>query len=222
MAVRLAIGASRGRIVRQLMVESLSLSAIGAVAGLAVAFWADRLLMAAYLGGDATGLQLSTAPDLRVLLFTLAVTIATGLFFGLAPAIQSTKPNVGPTLKDQAGSVVSGGNAILRKSLVIAQVTLSLLLLIGAGLFVKSLKNIRSVGPGFPVDRLIGFEVDPSLTGYKTERAKAFYARLTESLAAIPGVQSVGLASMRILEGDEWDNSEDSRRLSRAIIPTRS
>jgi predicted permease len=206
-AVRLAIGASRGRIVSQLLVESLSLSAIGAVAGLAVAFWADKLLMAAYLGGDATGLKLSTAPDLRILLFTLAVTVATGLFFGLAPAIQSTKPNVGPTLKDQAGSVVSGGSVILRKSLVIAQVTLSLLLLIGAGLFVKSLNNIRDLGPGFPVERLIGFEVDPSLSGYKVEQSKAFFARLAESVAAIPGVQSVGLASNRILEGDEWDNS---------------
>ncbi len=206
-AVRLAIGAGRGRIVSQLLVESLSLSAIGAMAGLALAFWADKLLMAAYLGGDATGLKLSTAPDLRILLFTLAVTVATGLFFGLAPAIQSTKPNVGPTLKDQAGSVVSGGSVILRKSLVIAQVTLSLLLLIGAGLFVKSLNNIRNLGPGFPVERLIGFEVDPSLSGYKVEQTKAFFARLTESVAAIPGAQSVGLASIRILENDEWDNS---------------
>jgi predicted permease len=206
-AVRLAIGASRSRIVSQLLVESLSLSAIGAVAGLAIAFWADKLLMAAYLGGASTGLKLSTAPDLRILLFTLAVTVATGLFFGLAPAIQSTKPNVGPTLKDQAGSVVSGGNVILRKSLVITQVTLSLLLLVGAGLFVKSLNNIRDLGPGFPVERLIGFEVDPSLSGYKAEQAKAFFARLTESVAAIPGAQSVGLASQRILESSEWDNS---------------
>jgi predicted permease len=206
-AVRLAIGASRGRIVSQLLVESLSLSAVGALAGLALAFWADKLLMAAYLGGDATGLKLSTAPDLRILLFTLAVTVATGLFFGLAPAIQSTKPNVGPTLKDQAGSVVSGGSVILRKSLVIAQVTLSLLLLVGAGLFVKSLNNIRNLGPGFPVERLIGFEVDPSLSGYKVEQSKAFFARLTENVAAIPGAQSVGLASLRILESNEWDNS---------------
>jgi predicted permease len=206
-AVRLAIGASRGRIVSQLLVESLSLSAIGALAGLAIAFWADKVLMAGYLGSDATGLKLSTAPDLRILLFTLLVTVATGLFFGLAPAIQSTKPNVGPTLKDQAGSVVSGGSVILRKSLVIAQVTLSLLPLIGAGLFVKSLNNIRNLGPGFQVERLIGFEVDPSLSGYKVEQSKAFFARLTESVTAIPGAQSVGLASLRILESNEWDNS---------------
>lgn len=206
-AVRLAIGASRARIISQLLTESLSLSAIGALAGLAIAFWADKLLMAAYLGGDATGLKLSTSPDLRILLFMLAVTVSTGLIFGLAPAIQSTKPNVGPTLKDQAGSVVSGGSVILRKALVIAQVTLSLLLLIGAGLFVRSLNNIRNLGPGFPVERLIGFDLDPSLSGYKADRAKAFFTRLTESVAAIPGVQSVGLASVRILADNEWDNS---------------
>jgi predicted permease len=205
-AVRLAIGASRWRIISQLLVESLSLSAIGAGAGLMIAFWADKLLMAAYLGGDATGLKLSTTPDLRILLFTLGVTVVTGLFFGLAPAVQSTKPNVGPTLKDQAGSVVSGGSAILRKVLVIAQVTLSLLLLIGAGLFVRSLNNIRNLGPGFPVERLIGFEVDPWLSGYKGERSKAFFARLSEGIAAIPGVQSVGMATLRILENGDWNN----------------
>src|SRR5579871_242169 len=205
-AVRLAIGASRWNIVRQLMVESLLLSAIGAVAGLGLAYWSDKLLMAAYLG-DATRLNISTAPDLRILLFTMAVTILTGLFFGLAPAVQATKPNVGPTLKDQAGSVVTGGNVILRKGLVIAQVTLSLLLLIGAGLFVRSLNNIRNLGPGFPVERLIGFQIDPSLSGYKGAAAKAFYQRVTESIGAIPGVQAVGLANMRILENNEWDNS---------------
>jgi predicted permease len=206
-AVRVAIGASRGRIVSQLLVESLSLSALGAVAGLALAFWADKLLMAAYLGGDATNLKLSTAPDLRILLFTLSVTVATGLFFGLAPAIQSTNPNVGPTLKDQAGSVITGGNAILRKGLVIAQVTLSLLLLIGAGLFMRSLNNLRDFGPGFRVERLIGFEVDPSLSGYKDARAKAYFQQLLDNVGALPGVQSVGLATVRILENNEWDNS---------------
>src|SRR5262249_14497103 len=90
---------------------------------------------------------------------------------------------------------------------VVAQVTLSLLLLIGAGLFVKSLNNLRNLGPGFPVERLIGFNLDPSLNGYKPDRAKLFYQRLTESVSALPGVQSVGLATVRILEGNEWDSS---------------
>jgi putative ABC transport system permease protein len=206
MAVRLAIGASRSRIVRQLMIESLTLSALGAVAGLAVAYWAVQVLMAAYLG-ESGGLKISTTPDFRILLFTLAVTVSTGLFFGLAPAIQSTKPNVGPTLKDQAGSVVTGGSAILRKSLVVAQVTLSLLLLIGAGLFVKSLNNLKELGPGFPVERLIGFEVDPRMAGHKDAQSMDFYKRLTDSITAIPGIQSTGMASMRLLENNEWDNS---------------
>ncbi|MGA3185487.1 MAG: ABC transporter permease [Bryobacteraceae bacterium] len=207
MAIRLAMGAGRGRIISQLLTESLLLAFLGGVAGLIFAFWADQLLMAAYLHSDSQSLKITTTPDLRILLFTIAVTLFTGLLFGLAPALQATKPDVAPTLKDQAGAVVGGGNSALRKALVAAQVTLSLLLLIGAGLFVKSLNNLRTLGPGFPAERLIGFEVDPALNGYTAERTKLFYRGLTESLATIPGVQSVGLASLRILEGDEWDSS---------------
>ncbi len=207
MAIRLAMGATRGRILAQLLIESLSLATLGALAGLALAYWADKALMAAYLPSDSGGLRISTSPDLRILLFTLAVTVATGVFFGLVPALQTTKPNVAITLKDEAAAVVGGGHGGLRKSLVIAQVTLSLLLLIGAGLFVRSLGNLRNLGPGFPAQNLVGFEIDPSLTGYSVPRMKVFYPQLSESLASIPGVQSVGLASLRILEGDEWDSS---------------
>ncbi len=205
-AVRLAIGAGRSRIIRQLMMESLMLSAIGGLAGLALAYWADQVLMATYLG-SSTGLKISAAPDLRILLFTLAVTVLTGLIFGLVPAMQAARPDLAPTLKDQAGSVAGAGSVAMRKTLVVAQVSLSLLLLIGAGLFVRSLRNLSTVDPGFRVDRLIGFGVDPSLNGYKTEQTRAFYKRLSEGLTAMPGVQSVGLANMRILAGQEWDNS---------------
>ena len=207
MAIRLAMGAGRARIISQLLTESLLLSALGGIAGLAFAFWADKLLMAAYLPSDSQGLRIATAPDLRVLLFTFAVTVLTGLLFGLVPALQATKPDVAPTLKDQAGAVVGGANAALRKALVVAQVTLSLLLLIGAGLFVKSLNNLRNLGPGFPIDRLIGFSLDPTLNSYSGERTKLFYQELTNTLSAVPEVQSVALASLRILEGNEWDNS---------------
>jgi predicted permease len=207
MAIRLAMGATRGRIVSQLLIESLSLSAFGALAGLALAYWADKALMAAYLPSDNGGLRISTSPDLRILLFTLGVTLLTGIFFGLVPALQTTKPNVAVTLKDEAAAVVGGGHASLRKSLVVAQVTLSLLLLIGAGLFVRSLGNLRNLGPGFDAQNLVGFEIDPSLNGYSTERMKVFYPQLSDSLASIPGVQSVGLASVRILEDNEWDSS---------------
>ncbi|PYV17782.1 MAG: multidrug ABC transporter substrate-binding protein [Acidobacteria bacterium] len=205
-AVRLAVGASRARIVRQLLIETLCLSGLGGLLGLAFAFWADRALMAIYLPADSAGLNISTAPDPRILLFTSAVTILTALAFGLVPALKTTKPDIGKTLKDQAGAVV-GGHGKLRKTLVVAQVALSLLLLIGAGLFLRTLSNLSKLGPGFPVDRLVGFEIDPSLGGYSTDRARIFYQQLTATLGSIPGVKSVALAAVRILEGNEWDSS---------------
>jgi predicted permease len=206
-AVRLAMGATRPRIIGQLLIESLSLSALGGLTGLAVAFWADRALMKIYLPSDSGGMNISSAPDLRILLFNLAVTVLTGVIFGLVPALQTTKPNLAGTLKDQAGAVVGGGgHHRLRKGLVVAQVTLSLLLLVGAGLFVRSLANLRNLGPGFSPERLVAFQIDPSLNGYTPERMKVFYPQLTDALAAVPGVQSAGLASMRILEDNEWDS----------------
>jgi hypothetical protein len=208
MAVRLAIGAGRWRIIGQLLVESLLLSTLGATLGLALAFGADQFLLAAYLPADSAGeVTISAIPDVRILLFTIAVMFLTVVFFGLAPAIHSSRADVAPTLKDQAGSVVGGGNVALRKGLVAAQVTLSLLLLIGAGLFLRTLNNLRDLGPGFSSERLAGFNLDPSLNGYAVERALNFYLRLTDDLAATPGVEAVSLASMRILEGNEWDSS---------------
>lgn len=206
-AVRLAIGASRGRIVLQLLTETLSLAALGGLVGLAIAFWADKALLRIYLPSDSTGMNITTLPDLRILIFTLGVTILTGVVFGLVPALQTTRPDVGRVLKDEAGAVVGGGHAGLRKSLVVAQVALSLLLLIGAGLFLRSLENLSNLGPGFPVDRLVGFNIDPSLGGYTPEKEKIYLQQLTNALSSIPGVKSVGLASMRILEDNEWDSS---------------
>ena len=205
-AVRLAVGASRGRLVRQLLTESLTLAAIGGLAGTGFAFAADKLLLAAFVPSDSAGLKISATPDLRVLLFTFGLTAVTGLLLGLIPALRATKPDLAPTLKDQAGSVVGGGNVGLRKALVAAQVMLSLLLLVGAGLFVKSLRNLKDLGPGFPVERLIGFNLDPSRIGYNSERVKQFYQTLTENLRTLPNVKSAGLAAVRILKNNEWDN----------------
>ena len=207
MAIRLAIGASRGRIISQLLIEMLVLAMAGGALGLMLAFWADKALMSVYLPADSARLNITTSPDLRVLLFTFGVSALTALAFGLVPALQTTKPNVGTVLKDEASAVVGSGNKGLRKSLVVVQVALSLLLLIGAGLFLRSLNNLSQLGPGFNAARLIGFEIDPSLNGYTPEHGKLAYRELTESLKSLPGVEGVGLASMRILENDEWDSS---------------
>jgi predicted permease len=206
-AIRLAMGAGRGRIIRQLMVESLLLSVIGGVLGLLFALWTDRLLVP-FLPLDAPELAVSVSPDLRVLLFTVAVAFLTGIIFGLAPALQSTRPDLAPTLKDQvAGIVGAGGQMSLRKGLVAAQVTLSLLLLVGAGLFLRSLRNLTNLGPGFPTGNLIAFSIDPGLNGYDSNKAKIFFRRLTEEIQGIPGVRETGLAAEQILTDNEWDSA---------------
>jgi predicted permease len=206
-AIRLAIGAGRFRIIRQLLVESLLLSVAGGLLGLVLATWTDGALMA-FLPPETIALQLSTTPDLRILLFATAVSVLTGLIFGLAPALQSTKPDVAPVLKDTVGGIVGGGTHVrIRKTLVAVQVMLSLLLLIGAGLFIRSLRNLRDMGPGFSSGNLFAFDVDPALNGYSSDKSKLFYRQVTAELGAIAGVRSVGVASIRILEDSDWDSS---------------
>ncbi len=207
MAVRLALGAGRARIVRLLLVESLLLAVLGAVVGTALAFVTNRLVFG-LLPSDASSLKLSAAPDLRVLLFTAVVAAVTAIVFGLVPALQATRPALAATLKDEAGSVAGGvRQARFRRGLVSVQVALSLLLLVGAGLFVRSLMNLRGLGPGFPTERLLAFNVDPSLNSYKPDASKAFYRQLADDLRALPGVSAIGLASVGIMQDNEWDSS---------------
>jgi predicted permease len=205
-AVRLALGASRRRLICQLLEESVLLSAAGGLAGLGLAVWMDRTLIG-FLPLGVTPLTVSSTPDGRVLAFTFAVAVLTGLVFGLAPALQATRPELARTLKDQAGSVVGGTAVGLRKSLVVAQVALSLLLLIGAGLFIQSLRNLRDLNPGFHTENLLTFAMDPTLNGYKPERSLQFYRELTERMNALPGVKSAALAVVQILDGNEWDQT---------------
>ncbi|HVN05628.1 MAG TPA: ABC transporter permease [Bryobacteraceae bacterium] len=205
-AVRLALGASRSRIISQLLVESLTLSLAGGALGLVLAIWMDRALLNFLPAGDAP-LTLSTTPDWRILAFTLGISLVTGVIFGLAPALQSTRPELAGTLKDQVGSIAGGTSVGLRKTLVAAQVSLSLLLLIGAGLFVRSLGNLKGLDPGFRTANLIGFAVDPPMNGYKPERSLDFYRQLRDGLDALPDVESSSLAVMPVLTGDEWDSS---------------
>jgi predicted permease len=205
-AVRLAIGASRGRLVAQLLQESLLLSLAGGAAGLGLAVLMDQALIS-FLPAGVMPMTVSSTPDWRVLVFTLAVSAVTGLLFGLAPALQSTRPQLAGTLKDQAGSVVGGTSVGLRKGLVVAQVALSLLLLVGAGLFIQSLRNLRELNPGFRTESLVTFAVNPTLNGYKPETSLQFYRQLLERVSNLGGVTSSTLAIMPVLDGNEWDSS---------------
>jgi predicted permease len=204
-AVRLALGASRRRLVCQLLVESVLLSAMGGAAGLGLALVMDKALVGLLPAGTMP-LTISGTPDGSVLAFTLLVSLATGVIFGLVPALQATRPQLASTLKDQAGAVVGGTSVALRKSLVVAQVALSLLLLIGAGLFIQSLKNLKELNPGFQTENLLTFSVEPTLNAYKEEWALEYYRQLTERLQGLPGVTSVALAVIPVLADNEWDN----------------
>jgi predicted permease len=207
LAVRRAIGAGRARIVRQLLVESLLLSGVGAAAGLALAFLADRVLLHIYLPADAAAeFVISPIPDARVLAFVVGAMLLTSLFFGLLPAIRGSRTEMTMSLKDRSGALSADG-IILRRVLVGAQVALSLLLLVGAGLFVRTLRNLETLGPGFPTDRLLTFRIDPSLNGYTDEQTKSFYQRLEVNLQTMPGVASVGFSAMPLLKGYAWQNA---------------
>src|SRR5262249_46301311 len=153
------------RVVQQLVVESLVLGVLGGIAGLLVATWGSALLLGIFLDPESV-VSVNAAPDVRILAFNFLVALAASVAFGLVPAVQATKPALAATLKEQAGSVIAGGPARLRQGLVIAQVAVSLLLLIGAGLFVRSLRNLLAEPPGFKTANLITFTVDPSLNGY--------------------------------------------------------
>jgi predicted permease len=202
MAVRLALGATRRRLVKQLLVESLLLSLAGGLVGLALAAFAAPLVLAFFVNPE-TPHPVSAAPDLRILAFTIGVSTLTGVLFGLAPALHATRPDVAPTLKDQAGSVLGGGTR-LRKALVASQVAVSLLMLIGAGLFLRTLHNLLAVDVGFQTRSLVSFTMDPSLNGYAPQATRQFVLRLRERLRAAPGVTDASLTSIKLLDGNNW------------------
>ena len=207
MAVRLALGAGRTRLVRQLLVESVVLSIAGGVLGLVFAAWTGDLLLGA-LPIEGAARVLTAEPDLRVGLFALGLSLLTGLAFGLAPAFQSTRPALAPTLKSEAGAVIGGAVPFrFRKGLVVAQVALSLLLLIGAGLFARSLMNLRTLDPGFEPERLLAFSVDPSLNGHDPARRLALCKQIQDGIAVEPGVRSVSLAREALMTNSEWSSN---------------
>ena len=206
-AVRLSLGASRARLVKQLLVESLLLSLLGGIAGIALAVVLTRALLG-LVPVEGQPLLITPYPDGRILAFTFGLTLMTGVIFGLLPALRASRPDPWTTLKDTVGSIAgAGGSLFLRKGLVTAQVALSFLLLFGAGLFVRSLQNLQTTDTGVVLDNLITFQLSPELNGYDDERAVQLYDQLLENLRSAPGVKSAALAGVSILSGNEWDSS---------------
>ncbi|HYL72906.1 MAG TPA: ABC transporter permease [Bryobacteraceae bacterium] len=205
--IRLAIGASRFQLVRQLLAESLLLALGGGLLGLLAADWTGEGLRR-LMPEDPSVQGFSIHPDTRIFLFALALSVLTGLVFGIVPALQGTRNELATTLKDQATGVLGGfGHLRLRKSLVVSQVALSLILLIGAGLFARSLYNLKNVNAGFPTDHLIAFTIQPSLNGYSQDRMRALYQNLQSDIARLPGVRAVSMSEIAVLAGDNEASS---------------
>lgn len=205
-AIRGALGAGRARIVRQLLVESLVLAGAGGAGGVVLSSWIARGLLR-LLPFDPANLSLSADPDPRILVFALAVTVGTAVMFGLAPALQASRVAPAATLKDEAGAVAGGrGHVRLRKVFVALQVGLSCVLLVGAGLFARTLQNLGEVDLGFRTDNVAMFGVAPA-TVYDDARKLQVFRDVLQSLATVPGVKSVGANTSRLLTGGRWDTS---------------
>jgi predicted permease len=206
-AVRQAIGAGRGRLVRQLLTESMMLALTGGALGVAFAAGASRLLVRMVSGGPET-IPLDVSIDTRMLLFTLAVTLITALLFGSIPAMRATRLELTQSLKDRQGAATVRAKGLLAKSLIVSQVAFSLLLVVAAGLFLRSLVNLTRVDLGFDKQNVLFLHLDESSAGYKDDdpRIYALYRQITERVNALPGVHGAGFSSFVFHEGS-WNGS---------------
>jgi predicted permease len=203
MAVRLSLGATRRQLIAQLLTESVLLAVLGGVTSVVVAHWT--------LGGISALMPPQAAETLNfhlsgpAIAFTAALSLATGLLFGLVPALQSTRPDLVTELRNNSGKLSGGrGAARFRTSLVTAQIALSMTLLISAGLFIKSLRNVSRVELGINVENMVTFRISPRLNGYDTTRTKALYARIEEELGAVPGTRGVTASTVALISGSNW------------------
>ena len=194
-AIRLAIGAGRGRLIRQLLTESMLLALLGGALGLALAYWTTAFLVS-FQPPIPIPVVLDLTIDVRVLAFTLVLAMTTGILFGLVPALQATRPDVVSELKDETTALARRYRKLgLRNSLVVLQVAASLVLLIGAGLFVRSLSNAQAIDPGFETEKaaIVGFNLEVS--NYDVVQGREFYRNLTDRIRSRPGVEAVTLAN---------------------------
>jgi predicted permease len=198
-AVRLAIGAPRGRIVREQLVQSAVLALMGALLGLLLA----PAVSAALIAFLPEAVDLHSQVDVRVFSFALATALSTGLLFGLVPALQAGRAQPGFTLKKEAGSVAGGLG--LRKALVVGQIALALVLLVGAGVFVRTLSNLRTRGPGFVTTNLLTFRADPRRNGYDEAQAGRVMREILGRLRGLPEVQSAGISTAGLLGPGSWN-----------------
>jgi len=201
-AVRLALGASRWRLVRQLLTESVLLATLGGVAGISLAPWLTELLLAYQPRAGDAGVALAQVMDWRVAGFTLALSLVTGVCFGLLPALQASRPDLIPALKDEGALRADRRSFIFsRRALVVAQVALSVVVLIAAGLFVRSLGKLFAIDPGFNPDNVLVAELELPMGRYADPQVGPFFEQLRERLLALPGVRSVALAEYTPLGG---------------------
>ncbi|HXG68899.1 MAG TPA: ABC transporter permease [Blastocatellia bacterium] len=207
-AMRLALGASRLRIVRQLLTESILLSALGGLVGLLLAVWTIDVLKTTPPPEGIFSFTLDYRLDGRVLGFTLVLSLLTGIIFGLAPALQATRPDLVPALKDDSsGTGQYNRRFSLRNLLVVAQVALSLVLLIGAGLFLRSLRQAQGIDPGFDAEKVLTASLNINLLRYTKAQGKEFYRRVIEQVEALPGVEAASLARVVPMSGGGRTNS---------------
>ena len=197
-AIRLALGAGRARIIRQLLTESVMLSLAGGGSGILLAIYGVHAITALLTAGSNRPFGYVVAPDWRVLAFTLVVTVLTGIFFGLAPALRGTRVNLTPALKESplsSGAAHSGQWLRLGNALVVVQVALSVLVLVGAGLLVRTLRNLHELNPGFDTHNVLLFGLNPSQAGYKSAQTAQLYRTLQTQLSALPGVISASYSA---------------------------
>jgi predicted permease len=223
LSVRLSLGATRWRLVRQLLTESLLLAALGGALGIAVGYWGRALL--------PVGPNQNAPLDWRVIAFIAAITLLTGVVFGIVPALRGTGINVNSALKETSRGVV-GTRSVLGKALLVVQVAISLVLLVGAGLFLQTLKNLRNVDVGFNAQNLLLFRVNPSLNRYDEQRMMQLYTDLLERLNTVPGARGVAMSQPALLTGSVNSTSfyvqgrtyasgrvtDDSRSINRLVV----
>jgi putative ABC transport system permease protein len=202
-ATRLALGAGRGRLMRQFLIESLMLSMLGGAAGVAFALWGINLFVS-LLPAEMPRLN-DTGPDLRVLGFSFGLSLLTGVVFGLAPALQSSRVDLQLALKE-SGRTITGAGARLRSMLVVAEVSLALILIVGAGLLIKSFWRLRRVDPGFNAASVLSLRLAPPSTVYSGGlRKRAFYRQVIERIESVPGVKAVGGIHLLPMGGSNWN-----------------